>query len=79
MQLRMPSARCSALIAMPIVFVIAFTLNATELHATESTTPSSTEPAPPLAAALCVRFVDGSSSSLILERDGKEYVVENQR
>jgi len=76
MQLRMPSARCSALIAMPIVFVIAFTLNATELHATESTTPSSTEPAPPLAAALGVRFVDGSSSSLILERDGKEYVVD---
>lgn len=39
--------------------------------------PSSVpEPATPLAEALGVSFLDGSSSSLILERDGKQYVID---
>src|SRR5262249_50581222 len=40
--------------------------------------PASAPPemASPLAAALGVTFVEGSSSSLILERDGKQYVVD---
>jgi len=76
MQLRMPSVRCSALIALPVAFLCIFSLNPVELRAEESRVPSAAEPPNPMAAALGVRFVDGSSSSLILERDGKEYVVD---
>jgi mono/diheme cytochrome c family protein len=76
MQLRMPSVRFSALIALPIAFVCAFSLNPVDVRAAESRVPSAAEPPAPLATALGVRFVEGSSSSLILERDGKEYVVD---
>src|SRR5678815_1888431 len=75
MQLRMMSARHPALIALLIAFSHMLALQVSELRAAGPTAPSA-EPAPPLAAALGVRFVDGSSSSLILERDGKEYVVD---
>jgi mono/diheme cytochrome c family protein len=37
---------------------------------------SSVRPASPLAAALGVHFVEGSTTSLVLERDGKQYVVD---
>jgi mono/diheme cytochrome c family protein len=78
MQLRMPSVsvRFSALIGLPIALVCAFFVNPVELRAEEPGGPSAAEPPTPLAMALGVRFVDGSSSSLILERDGKEYVVD---
>jgi len=42
----------------------------------EERSAAAPEPLPPLAAALGVRFVDGSDSSVILERDGKQYVVD---
>jgi mono/diheme cytochrome c family protein len=42
----------------------------------EERLPSSLQPAPPLAAALGLQFVEGSSSTLILERDGKQYLVD---
>ena len=75
MQLRMTSARHPALIAMLIAFSHILALQGSELRAAGPTAPSA-EPATPLAAALGVRFVDGSTSSVILERDGKEYVVD---
>src|SRR5215510_13687091 len=75
MQLRSLSARYPALIALINALVHVF-LFASELRAAESTTPSAPGPANPLAAALGVRFVDGSTSSVILERDGKEYIVD---
>ena len=56
-----------------LVFVAAFRNKA--LKAEEK--PSSTvESAAPLAAALGIQFVEGSSSSLIVERDGKQYLVD---
>jgi len=76
MQLRTPSVFCPALIALLTAFLYTILLNPAELRAAESPSPSAAEPANPLATALGVRFVDGSSSSLILERDGKEYVVD---
>jgi mono/diheme cytochrome c family protein len=75
MQLRMMSARHPALIALLIAFSHILALQVSELRAAGPTAPSA-EPATPLAAALGVRFVDGSTSSVILERDGKEYVVD---
>src|SRR5678815_1233929 len=76
MQLRSLSARYPVLITLLIALVHALLLHASELRAEEPSTPSAPGPATPLAAALGVRFVDGSTSSMILERDGKEYVVD---
>jgi mono/diheme cytochrome c family protein len=46
-----------------------------ELRGAE-TRSATAEAAQPLAVSLGVRFVEGSASSVILERDGKEYVVD---
>jgi mono/diheme cytochrome c family protein len=42
----------------------------------EDALPATAEPVYPLAAALGVRFVEGSNSSLIVEREGRQYVVD---
>jgi len=75
MQLRTLSARYPALIALLIAFAHGLVVHASELRAAGSTGPSA-DPATPLAAALGVRFIDNSTSSVILERDGKEYVLD---
>ena len=74
MQLRTLSGRYSVLIALLITSLFALSLNAEELRKEERS--PGVEPAHPLAATLGVRFVEGSTSSVILERDGKEYVVD---
>jgi mono/diheme cytochrome c family protein len=72
----MSPARFPALIALLIALVYALLLHVAELRAEKVTDPTAAEPVTPLAAALGVRFVEGSTSSLVLERDGKEYVVD---
>jgi mono/diheme cytochrome c family protein len=72
----MSPARFPALFALLIAFVYAFLFNMAELRAEKVADPPAAEPVTPLAAALGVRFVEGSTSSLVLERDGKEYVVD---
>jgi mono/diheme cytochrome c family protein len=42
----------------------------------EDNLPGTADPFYPLAAALGVHFVEGSNSSIILEREGKQYVVD---
>lgn len=61
---------CAAAIAgllLPVVFQLPG-------YSKEMSTPP--EPAAPLAATLGVEFLDGTNSSLILERDGKRYLVD---
>ena len=73
MRLRNLTAEHGGLITIFIALTSALLLNTGVLRA-EERSPTSAEPA--LAAALGVQFVEGSSSSLILERDGKQYVVD---
>ena len=73
MRLRNLTAEHGGLITIFIAITSALLLNTGALRA-EERSPTSAEPA--LAAALGVQFVEGSSSSLILERDGKQYVVD---
>jgi len=59
--------------------VAAATLTAADTAAVEATSRPSVVPAPPptpLASALGVSFVEGSASSLIVEREGKKYLVD---
>ncbi|MFB3920989.1 MAG: DUF5777 family beta-barrel protein [Terriglobia bacterium] len=49
--------------------------SATAEAAANSATPAAAQPAP-LAAALGVSFVEGSASTLIVEREGKKYLVD---
>ncbi|HET9217075.1 MAG TPA: DUF5777 family beta-barrel protein [Terriglobia bacterium] len=74
MQLTLP-VRYPVAIALLIAFRLALPLGAAPLRGAEETSPPA-EAAPPLAAALGVRFVEGSTSRLIVERDGKEYLID---
>ena len=56
-----------------LVYVLS--LHIGELRAEEKA-PSAAPEAAPLAEALGVSFLEGSSSTLILERDGKQYLVD---
>ena len=77
MQLRTLPVRYSVVIALLIVFLLALPLGATPFPGPgEEEARPVPEPAPPLAAALGVRFMEGSKSKLIMERDGKEYLVD---
>lgn len=70
------------LIACGLVCVVSASLQAANGHPPSSTvasTPakdSGTGSNPSLADALGIRFIDGSSSSLIIARDGKNYLVD---
>jgi mono/diheme cytochrome c family protein len=75
MQLRKLAARYCELPMILITVISALLFCAPELLAGETRSPAA-EPEPPIAAALGVHFVEGSTSSLILERDGKRYLVD---
>jgi len=70
MRLRNLPARCGALI------VLTLTLFHSGILRGEEGLSRPVEPLPPLAAALGVQFVEGSDSSVILQRDGKQYLVD---
>jgi mono/diheme cytochrome c family protein len=74
MQLRTPRVRHYGLFSL-VGLIVVLCFQNKELRA-EERTPSGSETANPLAEALGVSFVDGSTSSVILERDGKQYVVD---
>jgi mono/diheme cytochrome c family protein len=75
MQLRKLAVRYGELSRILIALIFAFLLCAPQLLAGETRSPAA-EPAPPTAASLGVHFVEGSASSLVLERDGKRYLVD---
>lgn len=78
MQLRIPRVRYHHVFLLLVsfcAFMIASALRSGELRA-EERKPGAAEPSTPAAEALGVFFVDGSSSSFILERDGKQYLVD---
>jgi mono/diheme cytochrome c family protein len=71
----MPSRNLPAwsIVLVGVVFALLF---GTGALLAEEKSSSSAEPAYPLAAALGIEFVDGSTSSVVLERDGKQYLVD---
>jgi mono/diheme cytochrome c family protein len=75
MQFRIPVARSVGLLTALVVLAGGILSYQQELQGAETRSPGP-EAAQPLAASLGVRFVEGSASSVILERDGKEYVVD---
>ena len=75
MRLRKLSAQPGGFMMIFIGLTFALLLHTGALRAEEGSR-SDAEPAYPLAAALGVQFVDGSDSSVLLERDGKQYVVD---
>src|SRR6188472_2027709 len=75
MRSRNLTAEHGGLLTIFIALTSALLLNTGALRAEERPL-TSTESAHALAAALGVQFVEGSTSSLILERDGKQYVVD---
>src|SRR5688572_4095524 len=75
MRLRNLSAHHAGLMNVFLCLIFALFVHTRVLGAEEKL-PSSADPAYPLAAALGVQFVEGSDSSLILERDGRLYVVD---
>jgi mono/diheme cytochrome c family protein len=75
MRLRNLTAEHGGLRTIFIALTSALLLHTGALLAEERSL-TSTESAHALAAALGVQFVEGSTSSLILERDGKQYVVD---
>jgi mono/diheme cytochrome c family protein len=74
MQFRVLAARSGGLLMVILALVCALVSYSPELRAEELA--SAAEPASPLALGLGVHFVEGSTSSLILERDGKQYLVD---
>lgn len=70
--------------SLVILFVVALSAAGPKLTAGDSPTPAPTNVSAgpplagptPLASALGVSFVEGSASSLIVERDGKKYLVD---
>ena len=75
MPLRTLLVRYAVLIALLMTFLSTLRLDAAAVRGEEGAPPAP-EAVAPLAAALGVRFVEGSTSSVIVERDGKEYVVD---
>ena len=75
MRSRNLTAEHGGLLTIFIALTSALLLHTGALRAEERPL-TSTESAHALAAALGVQFVEGSTSSLILERDGKQYVVD---
>jgi mono/diheme cytochrome c family protein len=75
MQLRPLNGRDRVLTVLLVGCVSMMVLCTAELRA-EERAPSAAEAAYPLASALGVRFVEGSTSSVILEREGKRYLVD---
>src|SRR5574337_603211 len=70
--------------SLAFLTIVALSLAGPKLAAGDTATPEATNAssgtpvavAPPLASALGVSFVEGSASSLIVEREGKKYLVD---
>jgi len=71
----MPSRNPPAWSIFLVALVFALLFGTVALLAEEKSS-SSAEPAHPLAATLGIEFVDGSTSSVVLERYGKQYLVD---
>jgi len=60
-----------------LTFIVLLSAFRTDAEPRETEHPASpVTPASPLAATLGVNFLEGSTTSLVLERDGKQYVVD---
>lgn len=75
MHVRILRERFPRLVTLAFGLIFAAILRNEALQAEEKS-PSPVESASPLAVTLGLQFVEGSSSSLILERDGKQYLVD---
>ena len=71
----MPSRNLPAWFIVLVAVAVALLFRTGALLAEEKS-PAGAEPVYPLAAALGIEFVDGSTSSMVIERDGKQYLVD---
>ncbi|MGO8792948.1 MAG: DUF5777 family beta-barrel protein [Terriglobia bacterium] len=77
-----PNLRVAAAVVVPMICLLSLTLQSQNLKAAANSSPASAATLGPaggsvsLAKSLGVQFIPGSSSTVLIERDGKTYVVD---